>query len=344
MPGQEYAGFDLIGDVHGCAEALVALLERLGYTRRGGSFQYRDQRRPRQAIFLGDLIDRGDGIRETVLLVQEMADRGHARVILGNHEYHALAYSTLVPDPEGKGEVWLRSRSERATRQLEATLAQFAHHPRDWRDALAWFAQLPLWLEWPGLRVVHACWDERLIKAWYQRYGSEYLSHQALLDTADRHGLAFRCVDRLTRGIDLALPNGLSMTSADGVIRRGFRAKFWVADPATYGDVQFQPDPLPEGVAELSLPREQRTGLAPYGPDQRPLFFGHYWQSGHPQRLAPNLACLDYSAVRGGRLVAYRFEGEQSLDNHRFVWVDGLGTPLSRAWDEPLRQGHDGRS
>src|SRR5690625_6867349 len=54
VPGR-FVGLDLIGDVHGCAGALVALLERLGYTRRGGVYQYRDQRRPRQVVFLGAL-------------------------------------------------------------------------------------------------------------------------------------------------------------------------------------------------------------------------------------------------------------------------------------------------
>jgi len=328
VPGR-FVGLDLIGDVHGCAGALVALLERLGYTRRGGVYQYRDQRRPRQVVFLGDLIDRGDGIRESVLMAQEMVAAGHAQVILGNHEYHALAYHTRVPGPEGPR--WLCRRSERATRQLEATLSQFANHPGDWRDTLDWFARLPLWLEWSRLRVVHACWDEGLIRQWRQRYGGPELTPQALRDGADHQGLAFRCVDRLTRGIDMALPEGVSIASSDGVTRREFRTKFWVADPDTYGDVEFQPDPLPEEVAELRLPSRQRNDLLPYGAEQPPLVFGHYWLSGRPRRLAPNLACLDYSAVRGGYLTAYRFQGELELSDASFVWVDGRAGRTSQS-------------
>ena len=43
-----------------------------------------------------------------------------------------------------------------------------------------------------------------------------------------------------------------------------------------------------------------------------------------PQVLAPNVACLDYSvaAKSGGMLVAYRWDGEQRLDNHKFVLVE----------------------
>ena len=49
---------------------------------------------------------------------------------------------------------------------------------------------------------------------------------------------------------------------------------------------------------------------------------GHYWRSGHPAPIRPNLACLDYSAVLYGKLVAYRLDDETRIDPHKFVWVD----------------------
>ena len=53
----------------------------------------------------------------------------------------------------------------------------------------------------------------------------------------------------------------------------------------------------------------------PYKKSNKPVFFGHYWRSGTPRPLAPNLACLDYSVAReGGQLVAYRWAGEKILD------------------------------
>jgi hypothetical protein len=46
---------------------------------------------------------------------------------------------------------------------------------------------------------------------------------------------------------------------------------------------------------------------------------------GEPAILAPNIACLDYSVAKpGGKLVAYRFDGEQTLSNDKLVWVDRL--------------------
>jgi hypothetical protein len=49
--------YDLIGDIHGHADALRRLLATLGYTRHQGGYRHSDRR----AIFLGDFIDRGPG-------------------------------------------------------------------------------------------------------------------------------------------------------------------------------------------------------------------------------------------------------------------------------------------
>ena len=56
--------FDIIGDVHGCADELIALLASLGYTVRLEGTG--DNRRAittaptgRRAFFVGDLVDRG---------------------------------------------------------------------------------------------------------------------------------------------------------------------------------------------------------------------------------------------------------------------------------------------
>ena len=41
--------------------------------------------------------------------------------------------------------------------------------------------------------------------------------------------------------------------------------------------------------------------------------------------IRDNVCCLDFSVAgyRGnGRLVAYRFDGEQRLDERKFVWVE----------------------
>ena len=50
------------------------------------------------------------------------------------------------------------------------------------------------------------------------------------------------------------------------------------------------------------------------------MCFGHYWlDDPAPAPLASNVACLDYSAAKGGFLCAYRFDGEAAIDPARFV-------------------------
>jgi hypothetical protein len=121
---------------------------------------------------------------------------------------------------------------------------------------------------------------------------------------------------------DMRLPDGLTMTSGDGLVRSFFRTKFWEDDPKTYGDIVFQPDALPEPVAQTPLTSTEKNSLLRYGVDEPLLFVGHYWRSGKPAPIRPNLACLDYSAVLYGKLVAYRLDQETFLDPNKFVWVD----------------------
>ena len=49
--------YDIIGDIHGCDQTLVAMLETLGYRMEGGTFEHATRR----VVFLGDFIDRGPG-------------------------------------------------------------------------------------------------------------------------------------------------------------------------------------------------------------------------------------------------------------------------------------------
>jgi hypothetical protein len=139
---------------------------------------------------------------------------------------------------------------------------------------------------------------------------------------ADSGSFASRVFNRLLRGTDMRLPDGLTLTSDDGYTRAHFRTKFWAQAPKTYGDIVFQPDALPEHVAQRPLSAEQKQRLLQYPLDQPLLFIGHYWRRGQPAPIQANLACLDYSAVLSGKLVAYRLDQERQLDPGKFCWVE----------------------
>ncbi|KIQ04426.1 MULTISPECIES: metallophosphoesterase [Pseudomonas] len=309
-------GYDLIGDIHGCANTLVHLLERLGYRRQNGVWRHPQ----RMAVFLGDLIDRGPRIREAVHLVHDMVRAGEALCIMGNHEFNALGWMT--PALPGSGRDYVRERTPRHGRLIGETLKQFEPYPDEWRDVLAWFYELPLFLDAGHFRVVHACWDEGMIAPLRRQFPDGCIDEHFLQASAVPGSYACTVLDRLLRGTDMRLPDGLTMTSGDGFTRSFFRTKFWEDNPQTYGDVQFQPDALPDLVAQMPLSELQKTELLKYGPDQPLLFVGHYWRSGTPEPIRPNLACLDYSAVMYGKLVAYRLDQETRLDPRKFVWVD----------------------
>jgi hypothetical protein len=99
--------FDLIGDVHGQYDKLVALLEHLGYAVLIDTWWHPD----RTAIFVGDLIDRGPKQVETIDLVEKMVSASKTRCILGNHEFNAIAW--LTPDPDRPGGVSAAARKAR---------------------------------------------------------------------------------------------------------------------------------------------------------------------------------------------------------------------------------------
>lgn len=88
----EHGPFDIIGDVHGCAEELRELLVKLGYTltptieldgRPGFTVQAPSGRK---AVFLGDLVDRGPDTPSTLRLVMHMVATGQALCVQGNHD------------------------------------------------------------------------------------------------------------------------------------------------------------------------------------------------------------------------------------------------------------------
>jgi len=83
----EHGPFDIIGDVHGCFEELIALLRQLGYRVEDGADGAKVTPPPgRKAVFVGDLVDRGPRIPETLRLVMAMVQDGTGFCVPGNHD------------------------------------------------------------------------------------------------------------------------------------------------------------------------------------------------------------------------------------------------------------------
>ena len=88
--------FDIIGDIHGCYDELVEILDNLGYqplkennqSLIDGPVYVHPQ--GRTAVFLGDLVDRGPRIIDTMKLVYNMVKQGSAFCVPGNHDQKLL--------------------------------------------------------------------------------------------------------------------------------------------------------------------------------------------------------------------------------------------------------------
>jgi len=83
----ETGPFDIIGDVHGCFDEILALLRKLGYE------VHDDEAAPmakhpegRRAFFVGDLVDRGPKSPAVLRLVMAMVREGTALCVPGNHD------------------------------------------------------------------------------------------------------------------------------------------------------------------------------------------------------------------------------------------------------------------
>ena len=133
--------YDLIGDVHGCARSLENLLKQMGYQHRQGCYRHQH----RKVIFVGDIVDRGPRIREALHLVKDMVDQGQAEIVLGNHEYNAMCYCT--EGREGDNRQYLREHNARHHRLIRETVEQFEDYAEEWKAFLAWFHEIPLFLE-----------------------------------------------------------------------------------------------------------------------------------------------------------------------------------------------------
>jgi protein phosphatase len=80
----DHGPFDIIGDVHGCYDELVALLGKLGYDAADPAAVVPPA--GRKAVFVGDLVDRGPKVVEVLRLVMGMVAAGTALCVPGNHD------------------------------------------------------------------------------------------------------------------------------------------------------------------------------------------------------------------------------------------------------------------
>jgi protein phosphatase len=149
--------FDIVGDVHGCADELEALLAKLGYLVSWlGEGAERDctviPPQGRRAVFVGDLVDRGPRTPDVLRLVRSMERAGNALCVPGNHDVKLVR--------------WLYGRNVKLTHGLAASAAQLEQETPAFRERMKAFLDSlvsHLWLDGGRLVVAHAGIREEMI-------------------------------------------------------------------------------------------------------------------------------------------------------------------------------------
>lgn len=294
--------YDIIGDVHGHADRLEALLSKMGYAEKDGVWQHPE----RTLISVGDLIDRGPQQRRSVDIVRAMVDGGFAKCIMGNHEFNAVAFATK----DANGE-FLREHSAKNIKQHEAFLAEAEQDPDWYASTVEWFKTLPLYLDLPDLRVVHACWHEPS-RAVLDKYSDKGVLHSTSWVEASTKGHElFNAIEVLCKGWEVPLPNGYSFLDKEHNVRTDIRTKWWREDKSDYHSLSI-------GIKDpASLPDFDIPGDAMPGYDnQKPLFIGHYWMKGTPCLQSDMIACVDWSVAKGGDMVGYQLNTGDLSNEH----------------------------
>jgi len=304
--------YDLIGDIHGHADELEEMLRRLGYRQERGAYRHPE----RTAVFVGDFIDRGPKIRETLRMVRAMLEAETALAVLGNHEWNAFCFHTEDPDSPA---AYLREHSAKNRKQHKATVEQVPE--AELAGHLAFLRTLPFHLSLPGANVVHACWDETelaVIDEALARHGS--LSDAFLVEGSKEDSALYRAVEVTLKGKEMKLPAGVTFTDKDGHERHDARVRWYMSPEgqtlAGYTLPRF------DGIPDLPLPEEIEVSARPYRLEAPPVFFGHYWlEESEPAPLAENVVCLDYSVAHQGFLCGYRQDGAVTAYSSKMVVV-----------------------
>jgi hypothetical protein len=140
---------DIVGDIHGEYEALLSLLDSLGYGESGEHCE------GRKLVFTGDLVDRGEDSPAVMEKVMQLSAAGVARCVLGNHELNILRAVRKG------GNDWILDAGSPSTSPTGIRFAT-TEQRRRFTDFLR---QQPIVLEGPHLRIVHACWNTAAVDA-----------------------------------------------------------------------------------------------------------------------------------------------------------------------------------
>jgi hypothetical protein len=280
----------------------------MGYARINGIWQHPE----RKAIFIGDFINRGPEIRETILLVRQMTEAGSALTILGNHEYSAILYHI-----KDSGGMYLSRHIAGNRNQIQSTLNAFIGLTLEWRDHLKWLRTLPFYLDLGDIRIIHAYWNDNDIKYLKSFIPEGRLKKDFLRTIHENQHPTASIIYRILKGLEFRCPPDLILKCSKGMSRKVFRMNWWKSpQDKTFRELSFGNKFI---LPDYTVPKQIAPSFEPYSPDKPPVFVGHYCLSEGAVVVQKNICCIDSCVVGSEQLSAYRWSGEKELTKVNIV-------------------------
>ncbi len=270
--------YDIIGDIHGHARELVDLLNRLGYQDNGICFCHPDGN---QAIFVGDLINRGPETIGVLNIVKAMHKNMQAHVVLGNHEFRLLQKFTINPE------------------FISKEILKF----------IPWIQSLPLFLDLPDLRVVHAAWHFSSIEKLRDK---KVKDEQFIKSTLTKGSELKLATEVILQGIKVRLPANFEYLDRFGIQRKKARIKWWEKPGRRISGANFFPKCIK--YYDSFFEYDSKVEREHYDSYEKPVFYGHYCIPPEEEKITDNKICLDGCVSFDKVLWAYKFNRDTKIN------------------------------
>jgi hypothetical protein len=323
-------GYDIIGDVHGHATELKGLLNSLGYKEdENGCFSHASK--SRMAIFLGDVIDKGDEQFETIDIVKKMQESGNAKFVLGNHEMDLLLYYTN----DAKTGTYYGKSNEKIATKTACFRDAFKGRLKERAEVLKWLEKQPLFLknegkdvfsfseassftlpnntdsielkpnDTKGFNAIHASWNTQALKQLDKflekdNHVSKSFWKNAIKENSPEKQLLQSILEGETIDVGKkeARVNWLDNDSSSSL-----------ADKALITD------------KKKRKVEDKNIDTYTYSKDEPFVFFGHYSKDEKPH--GKNGICIDGAIAKEKKLIAYSVnKGDKQINPNQFTIVD----------------------
>lgn len=302
--------YDIVPDIHGQFDKLQALLAALGWRKTFQSWAASSTNR--KLIFLGDFIDRGPDNRKVLQTVRDLVAADLAVAVMGNHELNALRMHHV--NEEG---LPYRERKPDKLSQHASFLSEFYFAREEAEEWLRWFADLPLFLELPGLRIVHACWSRPAIAKLRSVTEDGRLPKDLLLASAQSSHVMHEAINLVTKGPEYELPKDRYHIDNRGFDRQQVRLKWWIDEHRDWRETMTA---AADNIDLSDLDLIGHVKPHAYAADQTPVIFGHYVMPKPVELDQTNTLCLDRCSASKDPLIGYQFrEGDAKLNLKRLI-------------------------